>query len=59
MSHLPHKPARTHLHSRVIAAAVFVFVRKEVLSVVTDLEWSRFFFCLFIPFQIKTLSVTN
>lgn len=57
MSHLPHTPARTSLHSRVIAAAFFVFVRKEVLFVVT--EWSSFFFCLFISFQIKPPSVTN
>lgn len=42
MSHLPHTPARTSLHSRVIAAAFFVFVRKEVLLVVT--EWSSLVF---------------
>lgn len=42
MSHLPHTPARTSLHSRVIAAAFFVFVRREVLLVVT--EWSSLVF---------------
>lgn len=49
MSHLPHTPARTSLHSRVISAAFFVFVRKEVLFVVT--EWSSFFFVFSFLFK--------
>ena len=51
MSHLPHTPARTPLHSRVIAAAFFCF--REKRSIVCSNRIVKFLFVFSFLFKLN------